>query len=73
MILSHINNDYNHTFQSEPDKTEDSANKANKANTTPSKENRKITNDIVNTNNKGKPQKKETASGETMKKNAFCT
>merc|ERR1711892_1046784 len=56
--------DYSEEYeQSEPDKTEDSANKANKANTTPSKENRKITNDIVNTNNKGKPQKKETASG----------
>ena len=50
---------HNNTFQSEPDKPEDTTNKPKKVNTVPNKENNKVTNDIVNINHVGKAKKKE--------------
>ena len=49
----------NNTFQSEPDKPEDTTNKPKKATRVPNEENNKVTNYIVNINHMGKTKKKE--------------
>ena len=45
---------HDNTFQSEPDKPEDTTNKPKKATTLPNEENNKVTNDIVTINDVGK-------------------
>ena len=49
-------------FQSEPDKTEDIANKNNETDTKENKDNEKVTNDILKISHAGKPKKVETVA-----------